>query len=57
MAQGCNEAVDLKFYHFIWTYNRKVRPRLEAALATHGAHATVVHLRHDREIADFLAGA
>lgn len=57
MAEGCREALDLKFYHFIWTYNRKVRPRLETALATHGAHARVVRLRSDREIATFLAQA
>ena len=57
MAEGCREAVDLKFYHFIWTYNRKVRPRLETALATRCAHARVVRLRSDREIATFLAQA
>ena len=57
MAEGCDEAVDLKFYHFIWTYDRKVRPRLEAALAAYGAHARVVRLRNDHEIAAFLAQA
>ena len=57
MAQGCNEVVDLKFYHFIWTYDQKVRPRLEVALSTHGAHATLVRLHNDREIADFLSRA
>lgn len=57
MAEGCDEAVDLSFYHFIWTYDRKVRPRLEAALATHAAHARVVRLRNDREIAAFVAQA
>lgn len=54
MAEGCREAIDLKFYHFILTYNRKVRPRLERALAEHGGHARIVRLRSDREIAAFL---
>lgn len=57
MAEGCRETIDLTFYGFILTYNRKVRPRLEAALATHGAHARRVRLRSDREIAAFLEDA
>jgi adenylate kinase family enzyme len=57
MAAGCREKIDLQFYRFILTYNRKVRPRLERALAEHGAHARLVHLRSNREIADFLAQA
>lgn len=57
MAEGCHESIDLKFYAFIWTYNARVGPRLEAALATHGAHARVIRLRSDREIAAFLADA
>jgi adenylate kinase family enzyme len=56
MAQGCDEKFDLKFYRFIWTYDAKVAPRLEAALTEFGDHARVVRLRSDREIADFLAG-
>ncbi|WP_068876435.1 MULTISPECIES: topology modulation protein [unclassified Phenylobacterium] len=57
MAAGCRETIDLKFYHFIWTYDRKVRPKLEAALAQYGAHARVAHLRSDREIEAFLERA
>ena len=57
MAEGCREGVDLKFYHFILTYDGKVRPRLEAALTEHGAHARIVRLRNDREIDAFVAQA
>lgn len=57
MAEGCEEAFDPAFYRFIWTYDEKVRPRLKAALATHGAQARQVRLRSDREIANFLAHA
>jgi adenylate kinase family enzyme len=56
MAEGCQESVDFALYGFILTYNREHRPSLQAALAEHGAHARVVRLRSDREIADFLAG-
>jgi adenylate kinase family enzyme len=57
MAHGCRETLDFKFYRFILTYDRKVRPRLEAALAQHGAQARIVRLRSDREIGAFLAQA
>ena len=57
MAAGCDEKFDLEFYRYIWTYDAEVRPRLEAALQSYGAHARVVRLRSDRESAQFLAGA
>jgi adenylate kinase family enzyme len=55
MAAGCREKIDPKFYRYIWSYDRKVKPRLEAALAAHAAHARVMRLRSDREIAAFLS--
>lgn len=55
MTEGCDEKIDFEFYRFILTYDRKVRPKLEQALAEHGAHARLVRLTSDREVADFLA--
>jgi adenylate kinase family enzyme len=57
MAEGCREKIDFKFYHFILTYDRKVRPKLEAALAHHGAHARILRLTSDREVEAFVAEA
>lgn len=57
MAEGCQEKFDPEFYRFIWTYDRKVRPKLEAALAKYAGHARIVRLRSDRDIAEFLAAA
>lgn len=57
MAEGCREKVDFEFYRYILTFNAKMKPRLEAALAEHGAHARLVRLKSDREIAAFLAQA
>lgn len=54
VAEGCDETIDLNFYRFILSYDAKVKPRLEAALATHGANARHIRLRSDREIAVFL---
>ena len=57
MAEGCDEKFDMAFYRYIWAYDEKTAPRIEAALAEFGRHARVVRLRNDREIADFLAAA
>jgi len=54
MAEGCREKVDFDFYRYIWSYNARVRPRLEAALAVHAPHARQIRLRSDREMAAFL---
>ena len=55
MAEGCRETIDFKFYGYVWNWNRTRRPRLEAALAAHGAHVRLIRLCRDSEIADFLA--
>lgn len=55
MAEGCGETIDFQFYGYIWNFNRKSRPRLEASLARLGRHARLVRLRSDREIAGFIA--
>jgi adenylate kinase family enzyme len=57
MAAGCREKLDFDFYRYIWTYDAHARPRLEAALASHGRHARLIRLTSDREIAAFLAAA
>lgn len=57
MAEGCDEKIDFEFYRFILTYDRKIRPKLEQALAEQGAHAQLVRLRTDREVAAFLSQA
>lgn len=57
MTEGCDEHLDLKFYGYILGWNRTRLPRLQSALAEHGAQARLVRLRSDREIAAFLAEA
>jgi adenylate kinase family enzyme len=53
LPAGCPEQFDWPLLKFIWTFDREVRPRTEAALA---AYATpVVRLDGDRQIAAFLA--
>lgn len=45
----------LTVLRFIWGFNRRNRPRIEAARAQYGAEIPVVRLRTDREVDDFVA--
>lgn len=51
---GCPEHVDLAFLRWIWRYPKDSRPRLDAALAEHGAHLDVVELRTRREVTNYV---
>ena len=56
MAEGCDEKIDLAFYRYIWTYDARVAPQLEAALQRHAGHARIVRLANDRQVDAFLEG-
>ena len=53
-APGCPERFDLAFLRWIWRYPNDSRPRLDRALARHGAQLRVVELRSRRDAADWL---
>ncbi len=55
LPEGCPERLDWQFLHYIWTFNREHRPRIETALARFGSHLQLVHLSSKRDAADFLA--
>jgi adenylate kinase family enzyme len=57
LAPGCPETVDLAFYADIWNWNRLTRPRMDAAIAAHGANARLVRLTSDREAEAFVEAA
>ncbi len=54
LAEGCPEKFDLAFYHYIATWNRLARPRLQSAIDVFGPHARLIRLSNDREIAAWL---
>ncbi|MFI4973487.1 MAG: hypothetical protein ACHP84_02995 [Caulobacterales bacterium] len=56
LAPGCPEQIDLKFWAYIWTWDRLARPRVQAAIDAHAPHATLIRLHSDREIAGFVEG-
>jgi adenylate kinase family enzyme len=54
LAPGCPERFDLEFYRYIWTWNRKVRPRLQAAIEAWAPDARLVRLASDGAMRDFI---
>jgi adenylate kinase family enzyme len=57
LAPGCPEKIDPAFYHYIATWNRLARPRLQEAIDTFGGHARLIRLGSDRAIAAWLGEA
>jgi adenylate kinase family enzyme len=55
MAEGCPERLDLEFLHYIWNFNDRSRPKILAALATHGSHVRLHWLKSDRDAEKLLA--
>lgn len=55
MAPGCPERIDLKFLHYVWTFERREAPQFEEMLARHGRHVPVLTLKSYREGDELLA--
>ena len=55
LAPGCPERIDFAFYHYIVTWNRSARPRLQTAIDVFGPQARLIRLRNDREIAAWVS--
>lgn len=55
LAPGCPERIDLEFYRYVWTYRRKVLPKIEALIASHFS-GRLVRVRHERDAEAFLTG-
>jgi adenylate kinase family enzyme len=58
LAAGCRERFDRRLWdrlRFIRNFDRRNRPKIEAARLQHGPDVPVVRLRGDAEIAAFLA--
>lgn len=57
LAPGCPEKIDFAFYHYIVTWNRAPRLRLQTAVDVFGPHARLICLRNGREIAAWIGEA
>ena len=55
MAEGCPEELRLKFALWVWSYQRRTRPKVLALLAAGDPGRAVIRLRSRREVEQFLA--
>ena len=56
MAPGCPEQLpDLEFLTYIWTFDMRIAPRIEAAIDRHGMRQRTVHLKSDAAAEAWLA--
>lgn len=55
MTPGCPERIDLEFLRYIWSFQEKVRPRIEAALEAGNGTLQVVRVTSPRDAARFLS--
>lgn len=49
LAPGCRNRLDRDYASWVWTYPRKTRPQVAAALARHAGHLEIVTLHNRRE--------
>ncbi len=54
LPEGCPEHWDWDLLRFIWHFDRRTWPQIEAARMAHGAHVPVTRLRSTRQISAFL---
>lgn len=57
MGLDCPEKVDLAFYAFIWNWETRTRPKIEAGLAQYAPGTPRIVLDSDRAVEAFLAEA
>ncbi len=56
MTPGCNERIDLQFYWYVATHNRKKRKKLLDKLNRYQSEKSIHILRNDREVNAFIEG-
>lgn len=54
MAEGCHERFDFGFLQWVWNFPTRSRPKVLALLDSHRETKTVVSLRRQREIDEFV---
>jgi adenylate kinase family enzyme len=54
MAEGCEERFDWEFFMWVWNYPKRSKPEKELVLNRYAKEKTIIRLRSNREIEDFL---
>ncbi len=54
MGEGCKEKLDFEFLHWVWTFSKKVKPKIEERLKKLGDDKAIIRLQSPRAVEDFL---
>jgi adenylate kinase family enzyme len=54
MAPGCDEKMDLEFFMWVWNYPKRSKPEKELVMKRYAKEKTIVRLRSNSEIEEFL---
>ncbi len=54
MGEGCAEKLDWEFLEYVWNFHDESRPRLLKRLTTMSPHQTLITLRSEHEVNDFV---
>lgn len=54
MAEGCEERFDWEFFMWVWNYPTRSKPEKELVMERYAKEKTIIRLRSNREIEDFL---
>lgn len=57
LPPGCRDSLSGQMLDFIWTFDRRSRPKIEGILASIAPELPVTHLHGDAGVAEFLASA
>ncbi|MDE1158747.1 MAG: AAA family ATPase [Neorhizobium sp.] len=54
MAPGCREKMDIEFFRFVWTFEKRFAWRIVEGLARHGQDTPVLVVKSRRDMRDLL---
>jgi adenylate kinase family enzyme len=54
MAEGCEERFDWEFFMWVWNYPKRSKPEKELVMERYAKDKTIIRLRSNREIEQFL---
>lgn len=54
MAEGCEERFDWEFFIWVWDYPTRSKPEKELVLSRYANEKTIIRLRSNKEIEEFL---
>lgn len=55
MPSGCNEKIDLKFLHWVWTFPKNVKPIIEQRIKRTDKGKNIIRLKSRKDVEKFIS--